>query len=316
VHQRENRAMLANDPGAQSIVQGYAGHYCNVPRRNDPEILACSMIASGLRIFDIRDPANPREMAYYVAPNKTSRTAGAPSNYAMSSPTFVPERSEVWYTDGNSGFYNVKLAGWPFPAGGAAGVASGDCTGDAGFRGVSAKPLGRRVRLGFTRRRSGAVKIEVFQVSQGRRIVEERRVARFRKPATWSGRGPAGYYFARFTMAGRDVRRIVLRKRNGRVTKVARHHRRGDCELLRSFKLERPVFGGRQGTPLRVAFRLTRAARVRLELVRGRRVVARRTADAAASRTVRVVLRPHRRGVYRVRIAVGDVSSTLTARRL
>ena len=188
VHQRENRAMLANDPGAQSIVQGYAGHYCNVPRRDDPEILACSMIASGLRIFDIRDPANPREMAYYVAPNKTSQTAGAPSNYAMSSPSFVPERSEVWYTDGNSGFYNVKLAGWPFAAA-SGGTASGDCTGDAGFRSVSATPRGKRVRLGFTRARAGKVKIEVFQVSQGRRILEERRVARFTKPATWSGRG-------------------------------------------------------------------------------------------------------------------------------
>ncbi len=315
VHQRENRAMLANDPGAQSIVQGYAGHYCNVPRRADPEILACSMIASGLRIFDIRDPANPREMAYYVAPNKTSRTAGAPSNYAMSSPTFVPERSEVWYTDGNSGFYNVKLAGWPFPAS-PSGAASGDCTGDAGFRSVSATPKGRRVKLGFKRRRSGAVKIEVFQVSHGRRIVSERRVARFTKPATWRGRGSEGYYFVRFTMAGRDVRRIVLRKQDGRFKKVARHYRRGDCELLRSYKLERPVFGGRQRTPLRIAYRLTREAQVTITVIRGKRVVARRTANSAGNRTYRVALRPSARGAYRVRITVGNVRETLTARKL
>jgi len=315
VHQRENRAKIAGDPGAQLIVQGYAGHYCTVPRRDDPEILACSMIASGLRIFDIRDPRNPREMAYYVAPNKTSQTAGAPSNYAMSGPAFAPERSEVWYTDGNSGFYNVKLAGWPFPAS-SAGTASGDCTGDAGFRSVSAKPQGRRVRLSFRRKRSGAVKIEVFQVSQGRRIIKERRVARFAKPATWKGRVPDGYYFARFTMAGRDVRRIVLRKRDGRFRRVGRHYRRGDCELLRSYKLERPVFGGRQGTPLRVAFRLTRASRVRLELLRGKRVVARRTVNAAAARTYRVALRPRARGAYRVRLSAGSVTSTLTARRL
>jgi len=319
VHQKENRAAIANDPGAQSIVQGYAGHYCNIPRRQDPEILACSMIASGLRVFDIRDPAHPREMAYYVAPNKVSRTAGDPSNYAMSSPSFVPERSEVWYTDGNSGFYDLKLAGWPFAAD-AAGAAAGDCTGDAGFRSVSAKPRGKGVRLGFTRRRQGAVKIEVFQVSQGRRIVKERRVARFSKPARWKGRGPAGYYFVRFTMAGRDVRRIVLRKQGGRFHKVARHYRRGDCQLLRSFKLERPVFGGRQRTPLRVAFRLTRAAQVRLEVVHGRRVVALYEAPRPAGRTTRLAFRPPARGVYRVRITVGSgserVRSTLTARRL
>src|SRR5215207_8319286 len=283
VHQRENRARIANDPGAQFVVQGYAGHYCNIPRRQDPEILACSMIASGLRVFDIRDPRNPREMAYFVAPNKISRTAGEPSNYAMSSPSFVPERSEVWYTDGNSGFYNVKLAGWPFASSGAAGggAAAGDCTGNAGFRSVSARPRGKRVRLSFARRRSGAVKIEVFQVSQGRRVIFERRVARFTKPATWSGRGPDGYYFVRFTMAGQDVRRLVLRKRDGRFARVARHYRRGDCELLRSFKLERPVFGGRQRTPLRIAYRLTRSARVTLTVAHGRRTVAHRTATRA-----------------------------------
>jgi hypothetical protein len=234
----------------------------------------------------------------------------------MSSPAFVPERSEVWYSDGNSGFYDVKLAGWPFPATTSAGTASGDCTGDAGFRSVSATPKGRRVRLGFARARAGAVKIEVFQVSQGRRIIKERRVARFRKAATWRGRGPAGYYFVRFTMAGRDVRRIVLRKQDGRFRKVARHYRRGDCELLRSYKLQRPVFGGRQRTPLRVAFRLTREASVTITVTRGKRAVARRTVNAAGNRTYRLALRPRARGVYRVRLAVGGVRETLTARKL
>src|SRR5438445_2760608 len=38
-----------NDYGAQSAVQGYAGHYCNVPTRVDPKYVACSFIMSGLR---------------------------------------------------------------------------------------------------------------------------------------------------------------------------------------------------------------------------------------------------------------------------
>ena len=108
----------------------------------------------------------------------------------------------------------------------------------------------------------------------------------------------------------------MLRKRHGRFSHVARHYRRGDCELLRSFKLQRPVFGGRQGTPLRVAYRLTRAAPVTMSVMRGRRVVARRTVNSAAGRTVRLAFRPSHRGVYRVRIAVEGVTSTLTARRL
>jgi hypothetical protein len=119
VHQPENRDAIANDPGASSALQGYAGHYCAVPQRNEPGIVACSFIASGLRVFDIRDPLRPREIAYFVAPNERSSTAGSPSNYAMSGPAFAPERGEVWYSDGNSGFYALRLARavWPFPRG-------------------------------------------------------------------------------------------------------------------------------------------------------------------------------------------------------
>ena len=116
VHQPENRAAIAGDPGATSFVQGYAGHYCNVPKREDPGIVACSFIASGLRVFDIRDPSNPKEIAYFVAPPAPSDVLDERSNYAMSQPDFVPERGEIWYSDGNSGFYAVRVTNgvWPF----------------------------------------------------------------------------------------------------------------------------------------------------------------------------------------------------------
>jgi hypothetical protein len=91
VHQPENREQLANDPGATSVVQGYAGHYCTVPQREEPGILACSFIASGLRVFDIRDPERPKELAYFTAPAGPSSTAGPSSNFAMSGPAFDPD---------------------------------------------------------------------------------------------------------------------------------------------------------------------------------------------------------------------------------
>lgn len=109
VHQPENRAALAGDPGGGNFVGGYAGHYCNVPQREDPGIVACSFILSGLRVFDIRDPFQPKEIAYFNTPKEPTFPGDAPSSYAMSSPSFVPERSEVWYSDGNSGFYAVRL---------------------------------------------------------------------------------------------------------------------------------------------------------------------------------------------------------------
>jgi hypothetical protein len=110
VHEPENRDEIGGDPGAQLPIQGYAGHYCNIPTRENPPIVACSMIVSGLRIFDIRDPRNPREIAYFNAPVKPRITpVFEPSNWAMSSPSFVPERKEIWYSDGYGGFYVVRV---------------------------------------------------------------------------------------------------------------------------------------------------------------------------------------------------------------
>jgi hypothetical protein len=120
VHQPEHRDEIADDYGAQSPVQGYAGHYCNVPRTQEPGIIACSMIASGLRVFDIRDPENPKEIAYFIAPPSTVSGTGGPTideraNWAMAEPAFAPERREIWYSDGTSGFYALRLtdAVWP-----------------------------------------------------------------------------------------------------------------------------------------------------------------------------------------------------------
>ena len=120
VHNPEHFAEIADDPGADFIGQGYAGHYCNVPTRDNPDIVACSMIISGLRVFDIRDVHRPREVAYFNAP-LNPRMVAVPtesSHYAMASPAFVPERREIWYTDVYSGFYVVRLTNgaWPQPA--------------------------------------------------------------------------------------------------------------------------------------------------------------------------------------------------------
>lgn len=104
-----------DDPQAQNGLQGYAGHYCSVPSRKDPGIVACSFILSGLRVFDIRDPEKPREIAYFNKPTLPGTNPRESGSYAMSAPAFDPARGEIWYTDGNSGFYNVRLTNgvWP-----------------------------------------------------------------------------------------------------------------------------------------------------------------------------------------------------------
>ncbi|MGZ6744303.1 MAG: LVIVD repeat-containing protein [Nocardioides sp.] len=100
-----------NDPGANIPVQGYAGHYCSVPTRHDPRLVACSMILSGLRIFDISDLRHPVEAGYHnkvLASNRPDNPT-AMGAFAMSQPAWDVQHRSVWYSDGNSGFYVVRL---------------------------------------------------------------------------------------------------------------------------------------------------------------------------------------------------------------
>jgi hypothetical protein len=109
-------AAKAGDPGTNNPAQGYAAHYCDVPTPTNPKVVACSFIASGLRVFDISKIAHPKEIAYYVAPTKKrSENGESNSDFAMSKPAFDARRREIWWSDGTSGFYVVQVAKsvWP-----------------------------------------------------------------------------------------------------------------------------------------------------------------------------------------------------------
>ncbi|MBV9412224.1 MAG: hypothetical protein JO148_11550 [Acidimicrobiia bacterium] len=103
-----------NDPGGTPVI-GYTAHYCSVPSRVDPGIAACGFLSSGMRVFDIRDPYHPKELAYANFP-KVSNPAPEPAAWAASAPAFDPGRGEIWYSDGFSGFYAVRFLNgvWPF----------------------------------------------------------------------------------------------------------------------------------------------------------------------------------------------------------
>jgi hypothetical protein len=106
-----NHPATTSDPGDSQPFQGYQGHYCSLPSRFDPYIVACSFIMSGLRVFDIRNITHPREVAYFNKPllpgeNTDPEKAGA---FAMSAPAYDEATHDIWYTDGNSGFYVIRL---------------------------------------------------------------------------------------------------------------------------------------------------------------------------------------------------------------
>jgi len=83
----------------------------SLPSRVNPNIVACSFIMSGLRVFDIRNVKRPREVAYFNKPEMpgASKVPNQVASFAMSAPAYDEVTHDIWYTDGHSGFYVVRL---------------------------------------------------------------------------------------------------------------------------------------------------------------------------------------------------------------
>ena len=105
VHQPENRAAHRRTTRARSNpVQGYAGHYCNVPQRVDPGIVACSMILSGpagVRHPRPGAPAGDRLLQRARQPRSSRPPASTPpATRRCRARRSCPSASEIWYSDG------------------------------------------------------------------------------------------------------------------------------------------------------------------------------------------------------------------------
>ena len=78
VHDPANCSTVVQQPVTNSTTNpqggfGFSCHYCNVDDVDDAKIAACSCFAAGLRIFDIHDPVNPKEIGYFI-PSITEAT--------------------------------------------------------------------------------------------------------------------------------------------------------------------------------------------------------------------------------------------------
>jgi uncharacterized protein (TIGR03382 family) len=110
----------------QPFFFAHSCHYCNVDDVDDARILACNCFASGLRFWDIHDPANIKEMAYFKPPAQgtkilpgsqyanTSLYGFARSyDWATSKPSFPKDRGmdagDVWTTSQDNGFMVIRL---------------------------------------------------------------------------------------------------------------------------------------------------------------------------------------------------------------
>jgi hypothetical protein len=106
----------------------YGTHYCSVDNRENTTTLACDEFNSGIRVFDIRDPERPKEIAYY---NPASATTASPGSNHVTTAQWVAggpdwcsaqlhmdaDKGTIWTTCQDNGLLSLKFTNgvWPFP---------------------------------------------------------------------------------------------------------------------------------------------------------------------------------------------------------
>ena len=136
IHLPDNDVQFQEDTATNGGFR-YEGHYCGVDRLQDPTAVACGYFQSGIRVFDVRDPYKPKEIAYFNPPaqvGQSSRlkgsehahgllsTAGPPdltTDWCSSQVRFVKQPNgdgELWTTCQDNGFMVLKFTNgaWPF----------------------------------------------------------------------------------------------------------------------------------------------------------------------------------------------------------
>ncbi len=98
-------------------------HYQDVDDPNDTTFAMLSMWNAGLRVIDVRDPANPKEVAYFnpgryrEVPDFANPSAGAVMAFqdlrgmdqAWAHSRYVPETGHIWLTTRTGGFWVLEL---------------------------------------------------------------------------------------------------------------------------------------------------------------------------------------------------------------
>jgi hypothetical protein len=120
VHDPKNCAATLNDSANTAF--RYDSHYCTVDDPQDARLAFCAYFQSGIRVFDIRDPYHPREVAYFKpgAVGSASRPGSALAAFNRVPRTFDWSSSNirfvkwdgdrrVWFTSHDNGFQILRF---------------------------------------------------------------------------------------------------------------------------------------------------------------------------------------------------------------
>ena len=109
-----NCSAVMNDLAATRA--GYSSSMCTPDNPQNASIIACAWKESGLRIFDIRDPSRPAEIAYYKPMGRrspsgspTSGGTGGLGDRVIQVPRVDLRQNEVWFMSQESGMQIVRF---------------------------------------------------------------------------------------------------------------------------------------------------------------------------------------------------------------
>src|SRR5581483_2871881 len=69
-----------------------------------------SMWNAGIRVFDVRNPANPTEVAYFN-PGDVDPTASTQLDHAWGHIRYIARNGQIWFATADGGFWVVRIEG-------------------------------------------------------------------------------------------------------------------------------------------------------------------------------------------------------------
>ena len=85
-------------------------HYHDVDDPNDTTFVMASMWNAGLRVFDVRNPNHPTEVAYFN-PGDVDPTSAVKLDQAWGHVRYLPKLGQIWFETEWGGFYVVRIEG-------------------------------------------------------------------------------------------------------------------------------------------------------------------------------------------------------------
>ena len=82
-------------------------HYHDVDDPNDTTFVMASMWNAGIRVFDIRHPGNPTEVAYFN-PGDVDPTSAVKLDHAWGHIRYIPRSGQMWFATADGGFWVVR----------------------------------------------------------------------------------------------------------------------------------------------------------------------------------------------------------------